>query len=218
MDDSEIDYRLVQKKQQQRSTRDVYLVGPSSKHDLDALFYQLAGKHTAVAPTALSTQGRRVFIPQAALAAGLARFTFADLCQKALGAADYLVIGQHFHTVFCEQVPVFSSLAQVNWARRFITFVDVMYECRVKLIVQAQTPPGGIFAAAKETGASVDDEVFAFARTVSRLEEMFSERYLQTAAWVGHHQADRNKTTKSDELLPSDAELVLEPSLGDGTR
>jgi peroxisome-assembly ATPase len=66
------------------SSPQVYFQGPdrSAYKDFDALFYQMVGPNTAIAPTSLSIQGRRVNIPQAALVKGVARFTFADLCQK----------------------------------------------------------------------------------------------------------------------------------------
>ena len=175
--ESETDYRLIQKKVAHGS---VFFVGAEGKKSFDEVFYSLVAS-TAVAPTFLTTQGRRVNIPRAALAKGIARFTFEDLCQKALGAADYLVIGQHFHTVFVDMVPQL-TMDQLNWVRRFITFVDSMYECHVKLILHAATDGASIFQRAR---ADTDhDEVFAFDRTLSRLEEMSSQKYLQTP-WTG---------------------------------
>ena len=35
-----------------------------------------------------------------------ARFSFADLCQKPLGARDYLAIAARFSTIFIDHVPV----------------------------------------------------------------------------------------------------------------
>ena len=141
---------------------------------MDDLFYELVGTRSVV-PTALETQGRKVKIPLASLSGGVARFNFEDLCQKALGAADYLVIGQHFHTVFVENIPIL-TLNELNWVRRFITFVDSMYESNVKLILHAKTPVKDIFQPETKTE---HDEVFAFDRTLSRLDEMASEAYLR---------------------------------------
>lgn len=171
--DSEIDYRLIQKVQS--GTVPVFFIGKESRQDFDDLFYELVGKNRSVQPTALTTQGRKVKIPLASLSVGVARFSFEDLCQKALGAADYLVIGQHFHTVFVEKIPVL-SLNELNWVRRFITFVDSMYESNVKLILQSNVPIREIFQPETKTE---HDEVFAFDRTLSRLDEMASESYLR---------------------------------------
>jgi len=48
----------------------------------------------------LIIKGRQVEVPMVAL--GAARFAFSDLCEKPLGATDYLKIAQSFHTLFIE--------------------------------------------------------------------------------------------------------------------
>jgi predicted ATPase len=207
--ESDTDYRLVQKMQSKNAVQ-VYFVGRDQYHAFDKLFYELVGG-SAVAPTSLKTQGRRVTIPLSSMNKCIARFSFADLCKKALGAADYLVIGQQFHTVFVERVPVL-TLNEINWVRRFITFVDSMYECNVKLIIQAKTDVDGIFPQ-PASDAQVEqhlDEVFSFHRTVSRLEEMASQKYLQKR-WA------RSLTAESKASLLSQHKAVIqyEPSLGD---
>lgn len=177
--ESEMDYRLVM--HQQGSGGDgappqtVYFAKETNKNArkaFDQLFYQIVGPDAALTPTTLTTQGRQVHIPQCNLSRGVCRFDFGDLCQKALGAADYLLIAQYFHTVFIENIPQL-HLSQLNWVRRFITLIDTLYEGHIKVVCHAQTLPEDIF---KEQ--SQDDEVFAFARTVSRLYEMSSETYL----------------------------------------
>jgi len=190
--DSDTDYRLLQKLI--AGERAVYFSGPGDPYNnMDRLFYELV-QNSAVAPTTLQTQsGRRVAIPQASLRKGIARFRFDDLCQKALGAADYLLIGQHFHTVFVEQIPRL-SINELNWIRRFITFVDSMYESNVKLILhtaQSNTPMNELLQLDdnrsgddKNKGKLVHDELFAFDRTISRLQEMASQTYLQKR-WTG---------------------------------
>ncbi len=55
-------------------------------------------------------------------------------------------------------------------ARRFINLIDLLYEHRVNLLCGAEAVPGGLYDGAKAPPA--------FARTVSRLEEMQSEAYL----------------------------------------
>jgi predicted ATPase len=203
--DSDTDYRLVQKRL--GSSPAVYFVGKAARHEFDQLFYELANG-SPVAPTSVTTQGRQVAVPQAVPRRGLARFSFEDLCQKALGAADYLQIGQTFHTVFVERIPVL-SINEINWVRRFITFIDAMYESKVKLILQASTAPGDILSRSSELGA-VHDEFFAFDRTVSRLEEMQSERYLKQR-WAGA------QTARGGDPLKPRLELI-DPSLGDSKR
>ncbi len=160
----------------------VYFMGEKEAWKIfDRLFYRLVGKNKAVSPTTLQTQGRLLHIPQSSLSKGMCRFTFESLCTKAMGAADYLVLGQHFHTVFVDYIPVL-KLEHINWVRRFIIFVDTMYECNCKLILHAKTEPKNIFQTGlteDETATTQIDEVFAFQRTVSRLHEMSSQTYLQ---------------------------------------
>ena len=192
--DSETDYRLINSK-----AKGVYFVGVDQEQDFDEVFHSLT-KDSSVSSTNLSTQGRLVPIPRACIAKGVARFAFEDLCTKALGAADYLVIGQNFHTVFVDKIPTMSR-NEVNWVRRFIIFVDSMYECHVKLIIHAKTEPDGIFQVDLNDAAC--DEVFAFDRTRSRLEEMRSQQY-QQKRWAG-------KSTPSE----TKSKLRVEPSLSE---
>eukprot|EP00521_Asterionellopsis_glacialis_P006398 CAMPEP_0195284866 /NCGR_PEP_ID=MMETSP0707-20130614/2912_1 /TAXON_ID=33640 /ORGANISM="Asterionellopsis glacialis, Strain CCMP134" /LENGTH=542 /DNA_ID=CAMNT_0040344271 /DNA_START=575 /DNA_END=2204 /DNA_ORIENTATION=- len=225
MVDSPIDYRLVQA--QTKVKGGVFFTGPTNHERFDALFYKLT-KQSSVHSTTLTTQGRHVSIPQCVMDQGMARFTFAELCQKALGAADYLVIGHHFHTVFVEFVPTLSR-NELNWVRRFITFVDAMYECHVKVILhtlEASTPQE-LFVIERNNNNDPqqqphDDEIFAFDRTQSRLEEMASTSYLQqrwkgaaaaTAAAAEHHDS---KTKKKDEPTIMTLETKLpQPSVSE---
>ena len=47
-------------------------------------------------------------------AGGVARFSFSELCDENRGAADYLAIAQHFHTVFLSNVPVMSLQVRIQ--------------------------------------------------------------------------------------------------------
>ncbi|CAH7666152.1 AFG1-like ATPase-domain-containing protein [Phakopsora pachyrhizi] len=57
---------------------------------------------------------------------------YKDFFEEALGAVDYLKACSKFEKIFIENLPVFTTLMK-NEARRFITFLDAAYECRVKL-------------------------------------------------------------------------------------
>ena len=119
-------------------------------------------------PMTLSLKGRAVEVPEARH--GVARFSFADLCARPLGAADYLKIAQCFHTVIIRDVPVMGPERR-NEAKRFVTLVDALYEAKTKLILSAEAPPVALY----ETG----DGAFEFERTVSRLMEMQSADYIE---------------------------------------
>ena len=97
------------------------------------------------------------------------RATFSELCGEANGPADYLAIAERFTTVFIEYVPLLSP-ANRNEARRFVTLIDALYEASAKTVILAEAEPAGLYPSG--------DGAFEFERTVSRLEEMRSEDYL----------------------------------------
>eukprot|EP00986_Skeletonema_menzelii_P014675 scaffold9978_cov117-Skeletonema_menzelii.AAC.2 len=191
--ESEMDYRLVQKDEEGDSYDDsgkqrVYFVGNDgddgkAKRRFDKLFHVLT-KGSEIRPMVLDVQGREVKVPMASEECDIARFSFRDLCAKAAGAADYLAIGERFHTVFIEDVPKL-QYHEVNLVRRWITLIDALYENHVKLVILAETKPEEMFQVDLENEHC--DEVFAFDRTRSRMEEMRSENYLRKK-WTGHLQ------------------------------
>jgi len=122
------------------------------------------------APEKLTVVGHPVTVPQAA--GGLARFSFADLCEKPLGASDYRAIADRYHTVFVTDVPALSPEKR-NETKRFITLIDVLYDTHVRLIVSAAAEPDHLFTGDEGT------EAFEFQRTASRLVEMRSAGYVE---------------------------------------
>jgi cell division protein ZapE len=134
---------------------------------MNAAWTSLTGTR-AGRPVILALLGRKLVVPQAAR--GVARFSFADLCEQPLAAADYLAIARDFHTVLIDHVPRMTADMR-NAARRFILLVDTLYDEGVKLIASAVTAPEDLYV----EGDGAD----AFRRTVSRLAEMQSEDYLR---------------------------------------
>jgi cell division protein ZapE len=120
-------------------------------------------------PRDLRVMGRKLLVPRAAM--GVARFSFRDLCQQALAAADYLKIAREFHTVLIEGIPVM-DYARRNEAKRFIILVDTLYDNAVKLVASADAEPPALYR------ASEGFEAHEFRRTASRLIEMRSQSYL----------------------------------------
>lgn len=111
--------------------------------------------------------GRTLFVPKSLK--GVAVFSFARLCKKPLGAADYLAIARHYHTVFVMGIPVMGPENR-NEATRFITLIDSLYEYKVKLLASADAQPAQLYP--------VGDGAFEFDRAVSRLMEMQSTDYM----------------------------------------
>ena len=196
MSGSETDYRMMLSANESRK---VYFYNKEERPEFDKLFHTIS-KGGGVRPTTLETQGRKVKIPMASETKRVCRFTFDDLCKKALGAADYLVIGQQYHTVFVDGIPKM-TVNELNWLRRFITFVDTMYELRVTVIIWNY--PSSIYEIFQVDNKEdyTQDEVFAFDRTLSRLEEMASQPYLQSQ-WLGA-STPRGKIRNSLFLVPS---------------
>ncbi|MGZ8350826.1 MAG: AFG1/ZapE family ATPase, partial [Allosphingosinicella sp.] len=119
--------------------------------------------------------GRLLHVPKSLK--GVAVFSFKRLCGQPRGAADYLTIARHFHTVFLVGIPLMGPDKR-NEAARFVTLIDALYEQKVKLIAAADAVPEKLYPAG--------DGAFEFQRTVSRLIEMQSQDYLA----AGHGESD----------------------------
>ncbi|MGH7111409.1 MAG: cell division protein ZapE [Stellaceae bacterium] len=141
-------------------------LGPAAHQALADAFAKLTDGASG-APRTLPVKGRLIDIPRAAR--GAAWFAFADLCERPLGAVDYLAIAEHFPAVLVEGIPRLAA-NQRDAARRFNILIDTLYEARTLLIASAAAPPEEIYPKG--------DGRFEFGRTVSRLHEMQSARYI----------------------------------------
>ncbi|HRQ61738.1 MAG TPA: cell division protein ZapE [Alphaproteobacteria bacterium] len=140
-------------------------LGAATGEQMDKLFGQLTG-HASAAPVTLKVRGHDV--PVLAAANDTARFTFAQLCERPLGAEDYLAIAKLYKTVFVEGIPRM-GYDRRNEAKRFMTLIDALYDNKTKLIVSADEPPEKLYLG--------HDHAFEFERTISRLREMQGEAY-----------------------------------------
>jgi cell division protein ZapE len=122
--------------------------------------------------------GRILHVPKSLK--GVAVFSFARLCREPRGAADYLAIARHFHTIIIVGIPVMGPENR-NEAARFVTLIDALYEQKVKLLAAADAEPDRLYPEG--------DGAFEFERTASRLIEMQSAEYLA----AGHGNADDRK-------------------------
>ncbi|MFT3763819.1 MAG: cell division protein ZapE [Pseudoxanthomonas sp.] len=96
-------------------------------------------------------------------------FDFAALCEGPRGTTDYIEIAHEFNTVLVGGVPAFGPLNE-DAARRFVNFVDEIYDRHVNLVCTAAASPPTLYAGTRLGGA--------FERTASRLIEMQSAEYL----------------------------------------
>tara|TARA_B100000242_G_C43012568_1_gene470797 strand:- start:142 stop:1188 length:1047 start_codon:yes stop_codon:yes gene_type:complete len=94
---------------------------------------------------------------------GVARFHFNELCDKNLGAEDYLNLSNICKHIFIEEIPHFNDLNS-NQQLRFITLIDILYEKKITLTLSLDSDLKNLRSSKKHS------EVFK--RTTSRLYEM----------------------------------------------
>jgi cell division protein ZapE len=145
---------------------------------LDDAWRRLTGGHDGGAQE-LALKGRNVHVRRAFM--GVARFSFHDLCEEPLAAADYLRIAREYHTIILDHIPVM-TYDNRNAAKRFIILIDTLYDMNVKLIGSAAAEPDALYQA--DEGFEVQE----FKRTASRLIEMRSEAYLARPHGAAHGQ------------------------------
>ena len=144
----------------------VYHTGPDREARLEAIFEELRDVEPEHQP--LDVEGRAIAYRRRA--GGLAWFDFQALCGGPRSYADHVDLARRFHTVMLSGVPRLAA-KNADAARRFTWLVDVLYDDRVKLIVSAEDEPERLFTEGEHSAE--------FQRTVSRLHEMQSVRYLQ---------------------------------------
>jgi cell division protein ZapE len=133
---------------------------------MDQLWLRLTGG-VAGEPAELRSLGRSIVVPRAAM--GAARFSFSELCEKPLGARDYLRLAHAYDTLMVDGVPQFVR-GRSDAARRFILLIDTLYDRGVKLAASFAVPLDEL---GRDTRTQTE-----FQRTVSRLIEMQSAAYL----------------------------------------
>ncbi len=148
-----------------------YPLGDKATDALSDAFWRLTD-HTVndrseVGPEELTIQGRILKVPVASR--GVAVVSFKKICGAALGAADYLALAWKYHTIIMVGIPKLGPEKR-NEAKRFVTFIDALYENNVKFLCCAEVPPEALYAEGHGH--------FEFQRTVSRLIEMQSKEYL----------------------------------------
>jgi predicted ATPase len=92
----------------------------AAKAALDKAWAKLTGGAPAKSRD-ISIKGRTLRVPLEAQ--GVARFSFGDLCEKPLGASDYLKLAHDYHTLFIEHIPMM-DYGDRNAAKRFISLID----------------------------------------------------------------------------------------------
>ena len=148
-----------------------YPLGEKATEELSKSFWRLTDHEfddrTAVGPETIDVQGRHLHVPVASR--GVAVVSFKKMCAAALGSADYLALAWRYHTIIMVGIPSMGPENR-NEAKRFVTFIDALYENNVKFLCSAAVAPENLYAEGHGH--------FEFQRTVSRLIEMQSKEYL----------------------------------------
>jgi peroxisome-assembly ATPase len=147
--DSQTDYRKLP-----RPPSGVYHhpLDLAAKSHADKWFAFLGNAKDKPHPDTISVWGRDVEIP---LVSGkCARFTFKELIGRATGAADYIEMMRSYDAFVVTDVPGMTH-RQRDWARRFITFIDAVYESQAKLVLTTAVPLSQLFIGKTELDDSL---------------------------------------------------------------
>lgn len=174
---SEVDYRRVERgdihmtKETDTSLPEIKLfqwpINEETERNLERIFTRLA-EGTAPGVRSISTSfGRLVQVLRAT--DRVAWFTFDELCLQPMSAADYTTLAEALPIWIISGVTRMDVDVDRDSLRRFITLVDVLYDRRVKVLMQLAGPPESLI---ERDGQFVTEEAFACDRTISRLQEM----------------------------------------------
>ena len=126
-------------------------------------FFRQKTKNIKLEKKVITVKGRKININN--YYNGIARFDFKDLCEKNLGAEDYIKIAENSNFVFIENIPNFNN-QNLNQQQRFIVLIDVFYEKKIPLMISAAFQLENI-----STSKYLEN---TYKRTISRLFELTS--------------------------------------------
>ncbi len=140
------------------------LTNPQAKKMFnDVLLGTLNGKKFSTAT--LTVKGRKVVIKN--IVSNIAKFDFKDLFFENYSAEDYIEMSKIIKIFFIENIPNFTE-DLINEQYRFVNFIDVIYDNKLKLVATAATEINNL------TSSSKVQKVFS--RTLSRLKELTAVR------------------------------------------
>ena len=129
-------------------------------------FFRIITKEKKNSPKVLNIKGRDFKINF--FLEGICRFNFDELCNRNLGAEDYLEIVKNSKFIIIEQMPQFNDINS-NQQQRFITLLDVIYDGGIPLAITASQ--------SLESLTSSNSLKKPFERTISRLYELTSREF-----------------------------------------
>ena len=158
----EDDYRKAKENQKQRY---FYPLNQETNFKINKLS-RIITKDKKLSSKVLNIKGRKFEIKK--YFEGISRFNFDELCDRNLGAEDYLKINESSYFIIIENIPKFNDINS-NQQQRFITLIDVIYDKNRAIAVTADQ------SLEKLTSSKSLEKPFK--RTISRLFELTSKDF-----------------------------------------
>lgn len=108
--------------------------------------------HPEPHPETQKVWGREIYVPR--VSGRCAWFTFDELIGQPKSAADYLELVRCYDAFVVSEVPGM-TYQQRDLARRFITFIDAVYEGNAKLVLTTAKPLAELFVSRDEIAESL---------------------------------------------------------------
>ncbi|PDH19193.1 MAG: cell division protein ZapE [Pelagibacterales bacterium MED-G42] len=156
------DYR---KSQKNKNERFLYPLNEANNFKVNKYFRKIT-KNIIMKEKILIIKGRKFKIKN--YFEGISRFDFKNLCEKNIGAEDYIKIAEVCNFIIIENIPNFNN-NNSNQQQRFITLIDILYEKKIPIMVTSQ-------AKLNLLSSSKNLQQF-FKRTISRLYELTSIKF-----------------------------------------
>ena len=129
-------------------------------------FFRIISKDRKKTIQNLDVKGREFIIKE--FYEGVVRFTFDELCDKNLGAEDYLEIAKVSKFMVIDKIPKVDDINS-NQQQRFITLIDIVYDKKIPIAVTAEQNLDEM-----TSSKSLKEP---FNRTISRLYELTSSNF-----------------------------------------
>ena len=155
------DYRL------DKGSSERFLAPLNSTNNFKAnKFLREISKNKKITEKIINIKGRNFLIEN--YYDGIIKLDFKDLCDKNIGAEDYIEIANICSFLIIENMPSFNE-NNSNQQQRFITLIDILYEKNIPLLITSEKNLDEI-----NTAFSLKAP---FKRTVSRIHELTSLPY-----------------------------------------
>jgi len=147
-----------------------FISNKKSEARLDKYFHQLSGIELYEGRTEIIINARNIAVKK--FSPDIVWFEFEDLCNSPRSTEDFTEIASYFKTVLISNIPLMDASLD-DAARRFINMIDTFYDMHVNIVVSAADKPENIYSGNKLA--------FEFDRAISRINEMQTTKYINSA-------------------------------------